>query len=102
MHCPLQPRCTAGKERRITGWEYEHLVDEMRDRLRHDPDPMTLRRCTVEHPFGPIKAGMGATHFLTRRLKNVRTEMALNVLAYNIKRMVALIGIRRLIAAIPG
>ena len=74
----------------------------MCDRQKRDPDPMTLRRCTVEHPFGTIKAWMGATHFLTRRLKNVRTEMALNVLAYNIKRMVALIGIRRLMAAIPG
>lgn len=65
-------------------------------------DPMTLRRCTVEHTFGTIKAWMGATHFLMRRLKNVRTEMALNVLAYKIKRMIALIGIRRLMQAIPG
>lgn len=60
---------------------------------------MTARRSTVEHPFGTIKAWMGATHFLTRRLPNVKTEMALNVLAYNIKRMVALIGIRNLMAA---
>jgi hypothetical protein len=63
---------------------------------------MTLRRSTVEHPFGTIKAWMGSTHFLMRRLKNVRTEMALNVLAYNIKRMVALVGIKGLLAAIPG
>ena len=63
---------------------------------------MTLRRCTAEHPFGTIKAWMGATHFLTRRLPNVRTEMALNVLAYNIKRMVALVGIKGLMAAIPA
>ncbi|MDP0930072.1 IS1182 family transposase [Paracoccus onubensis] len=102
QHCPVQSRCTTGKERRITRWEYEHLVDEMRDRLRSAADPMTLRRSTVEHPFGTIKAWMGATHFLTRRLRGVRTEMALNVLAYNIKRMAALIGIRRLMAAIPG
>ena len=61
---------------------------------------MTVRRSTVEHPFGTIKAWMGATHFLTRRLPNVKTEMALNVLAYNIKRMVALIGIRNFLAAI--
>jgi transposase len=102
QHCPLQPRCTSGKERRITRWEHEDLIDEMRERLSRDPDPMTLRRCTVEHPFGTIKAWMGATHFQMRRLKNVRTEMALHVLAYNIKRMVALIGIRRLMEAIPG
>lgn len=63
---------------------------------------MTLRRCTVEHPFGTLKAWMGHTHFLTRRLKNVRTEMALNVLAYNIKRVVALIGIRGLMRAIAA
>jgi hypothetical protein len=100
QHCPLQRRCTSGKERRITRWEHEHLVDKMRERLKRDPDPMTLRRCTVEHPFGTIKAWMGATHFLTRRLRGVRTEMALNVLAYNIKRMISLIGIRHLMAGI--
>jgi Transposase DDE domain len=90
QYCPLQHRCTSGKERRITRWEHEHLIDEMRQRLGRDPDPMTLRRCTVEHPFGTIKAWMGATHFQMRRLKNVRTEMALHVLAYNIKRMISL------------
>ena len=102
QHCPLQPQCTSGKERRITRWEHEDLVDAMRERLSRDPDPMTLRRCTVEHPFGTIKGWMGATHFQMRRLKNVRTEMALHVLAYNIKRMVSLVGIRRLMEAIPG
>lgn len=100
-HCPVKSRCTTGKERRITRWDYEHLVDEMRARLRGASDPMTLRRSTLEHPFGTIKAWMGATHFLTRRLKNVRTEMALNVLAYNIKRMITLVGVRGLMAAIP-
>ncbi len=100
--CPLRSKCTTGTERRITRWEHERLVDDMGNRLGRDPDAMALRRCTVEHPFGTIKAWMGHTHFLTRRLKNVRSEMALNVLAYNIKRMVALIGIRRLMQAIPG
>ena len=67
------------------------------------PDfPMTLRRCTVEHPFGTIKSWMGTTHFQMRRLTNVRTEMALHVLAYNIKRMISLIGVRRLLAAVPN
>lgn len=99
--CPIQSRCTTGAERRITRWQHEHLVDDTRDRLGRDPDPMTLRRCTVKHPFGTIKAWMGATHFLTRRLKNVRTEMALDILAYDIKRMVTLTGIRRLMEAIP-
>ncbi len=74
----------------------------MRERLGRDPDPMTPRRCTVGYPFGTIKAWMGATHFQMRRLKNVRTAMALHVLAYNIKRMISLVGVRRLLAAIPG
>lgn len=100
--CPLRTNCTTGNERRISRWEHEHLVDKMSDRLDRDPDFMTLRRCTVEHPFGTIKAWMGSTHFLTRRLKNVRSEMALNVLAYNIKRMAALIGVRGLMRAMQG
>ena len=74
----------------------------MTSRLGRDPDYMTLRRCTVEHPFGTIKAWMGGTHFLTRRLKNVRSEMALNVLAYNIKRMIALLGVKALMRAMQA
>ena len=77
-----------------------HLVEASDARRRDTSAPMMIRRSTVEHPFGTIKAWMGHTHFLTRRLPNVRTEMALNVLAYNIKRMVSLIGIRGLMAAI--
>ena len=100
--CPLKARCTTGKERRITRWEHEHLVEVMHDRMSRDPALMGLRRSTVEHPFGTIKAWMGATHFRMRRLRNVRTEMAFHVLAYNIKRMIALIGVRGLLAAIPA
>ena len=99
QNCEFQDQCTSGKERRISRWEHEYLVDEMRSRLGRDPDPMTLRRCTVEHPFGTIKAWMGSTHFQMRRLKNVRTEMALHVLAYNIKRAVNIIGVRQLMTA---
>lgn len=80
--------------------EHKHLVDDMRARPGRDPDPMTRRRCTVGHPFGTIKAWMGATPFLTRRLPNVRAEMALNILACSIKRVISLIGIRRLSAEI--
>jgi transposase len=100
--CPLKARCTTGRERRITRWEHEHLVDAMRDRMSRDPALMALRRSTAEHPFGTIKAWMGATHFRMRRLKHVRTEMAFHVLAYNMKRMIALIGVRGLLAAIPA
>jgi transposase len=98
--CPVKASCTTGKERRITRWEHEHLVEAMQERLGREGNGMTLRRCTVEHPFGTIKAWMGATHFQMRRLKHVRTEMALQVLAYNIKRMMALVGISGLAAAI--
>jgi len=100
--CPVKAHCTTGKERRITRWEHEHLVDEMRDRMSSEPALMKLRRSAVEHPFGTIKAWMGATHFRMRRLKNVRTEMAFHVLAYNIKRMINLMGVRGLLAAIPA
>lgn len=102
LTCPLKARCTTGRERRITRWEHEHLIDAMRDRMSRDPALMGLRRSTVEHPFGTIKAWMGATHFRMRRLGNVRTEMAFHVLAYNMKRMISLIGVRGLLAAIPA
>jgi len=100
--CPLKTRCTTGKERRITRWEHEHLIDAMYSRMEDNPNLMRTRRCTVEHPFGTIKAWMGATHFQMRRLKNVRTEIALHVLAYNIKRMINMIGVRALIRAMAA
>jgi len=100
--CELKSRCTTGRERRITRWEHEHLVEEANARRRSASAPMMIRRSTVEHPFGTLKAWMGPNHFLTRRLRNVRTEFALNVLAYNIKRMISLIGVRGLMTALPG
>lgn len=100
--CEINARFTTGKERGITRWEHEHLVDEMRDRLSRDPNLMGLRRSTAEHPFGTIKTWMGATHFRMRTLRNVRTEMAFHVLAYNIKRMIAVVGVSGLLAAISA
>jgi len=99
QHCAMKTQCTTGKERRITRWEHEYLIEAMYARMDETPGLMRTRRCTVEHPFGTIKAWMGSTHFLTRRLPNVRAEMALNVLAYNIKRMINMIGVRSLIQA---
>lgn len=96
--CSLKAQCTTGKERRIARWEHEHLIEEMYARMDENPDLMRTRRCTVEHPFGTIKAWMGSTHFLTRGFPNVRAEMALNVLSYNIKRMINMIGVPALIA----
>lgn len=102
QYCPVKARCTTGKERRITRWEHEHLIEAMYARMDETPDMMRMRRCTVEHPFGTIKAWMGATHFQMRRMKNVRTEMALHVLAYNIKRLINMIGVRPLLKALAA
>jgi transposase len=100
--CPIKARCTPTKERRIRRWEHEDVLDAMQKRLDQVPQAMTLRRQTVEHPFGTLKAWMGATHFLTRTLKRVSTEMSLHVLAYNIKRVITIMGVRPLMAAIPS
>ncbi|MGA8745926.1 MAG: IS1182 family transposase [Solirubrobacterales bacterium] len=100
--CPLKPRCTSGKERRIKRWEHEAAIDAMQQRLDRRPDAMRLRRAVVEHPFGTLKAWMGATHFKTRTLDKVRTEMSLHVLAYNLKRVIAILGAAPLMAAIAA
>jgi hypothetical protein len=76
------------------------VIDAMQERLDRRPDAMRIRRATVEHPFGTLKAWMGATHFKTRTLDKVRTEMSLHVLAYNLKRMLAMLGPQLLIEAI--
>jgi hypothetical protein len=76
----------------VARWEHEAVLDEMQARLDHAPEMMRIRRQTVEHPFGTIKAWMGATHFLTRTIGRVSTEMSLHVLAYNMKRVIKLLG----------
>jgi hypothetical protein len=98
--CSLKSRCTSGKERRIKRWEHEAVIDAMQQRLDQRPDAMRIRRATVEHTFGTLKAWMGATHFKTRTLDKVRTEMSLHVLAYNLKRLLAMLGPQSLIEAI--
>jgi transposase len=97
--CAIKDHCTPSKERRVNRWEHEHVLEAVQRRLDENPQAMRQRRETVEHPFGTIKSWMGATHFLMKRLKNVRTEMALSVLAYNLTRVMNIIGIRPLIAA---
>ncbi len=97
--CALKNRCTPGKQRRITRWEHEHVLEAAQQRLDENPRAMRQRRETVEHPFGTIKARMGATHFLMKGLKNVRTEMALSVLAYNLTRVMNILGIGPLLQA---
>lgn len=97
--CALKELCTTGNERRITRFENEHVLEAVQERLDGNPQAMRQRRETVEHPFGTIKARMGATHFQTRTLPKVATEMALAVLAYNLTRVMNIMGIKPLIAA---
>jgi transposase len=98
--CPLKPRCTPEKLKRVKRWQHEGVLDTMQARLDTMPDAMGVRRRTVEHPFGTLKSWMGSTHFLTRTLEKVRTEMSLHVLAYNVKRVIAILGAGPLMRAI--
>ena len=97
--CAIKQTCTTSKERRITRWEHEHVLEAVQRRLDEHPEKMRQRRETVEHPFGTIKARMGATHFLMKTLPKVAAEMALHVLAYNMTRVMSIMGARPLLAA---
>ena len=97
--CPLKTQCTTGDYRRIARWEHEAILEAMQHRLDRQPNAMKLRRQTAEHPFGTLKAWMGSTHFLTKRLPRVSTEMSLHVLAYNLKRVMQIMGIGPLMQA---
>ena len=97
--CPVKSKCTTGKERRVRRWEHEAILDRVQKRLDDDPGKIPLRSKTVEHPFGTIKAWMGATHFKMKTMKHVATEMALHVLAYNMMRVMAVLGVPRLVEA---
>jgi hypothetical protein len=97
--CAIKHGCTTGKERRITRWEHEHILEAVQRRLDEHPEKMRQRRETVEHPFGTIKARMGATHFLMKTLPRVAAEMALHVLAYNLTRVMNIMGTQPLLAA---
>jgi len=99
QNCSMKPQCTPSKERRVTRWEHEGILDAMQDRLDHSPDVMRIRWQTVEHPYGTIKLWMGSAHFLTRTLDRVSTEMSLHVLAYNLKRVMKLMGTATLMQA---
>jgi transposase len=100
--CTIRAKCTTSlkEPRKMKRWIHEHVIDAMQQRLDGNPDIPVLRKQTVEHPFGTIKMWMGATHFLMRRKKNVSIEMSLNVLAYNLKRMMTIMGTTGLMEAI--
>jgi len=100
--CPLKGRCTTSPYRRIARWEHEGVLDRMQRRLDRTPQASRLRRQTVEHPFGTLKAWMGSTHFLMKTLPKVSTEMSLHVLAYNLKRAIQIFGVQPLMKAIAA
>ena len=102
QRCDIKHRCTTGKERRVTRWEHEHILEAVQRRLDEHPEKMRQRRETVEHPFGTLKMRMGATHFLMKTLPRVASEMALHVLAYNLTRVMNIMGIQPLMAAITA
>ena len=98
--CALKEQCTTGKERRVRRWEHEDVLDVMQARLDKHPDKMKQRRCTVEHVFGTLKLWMGSAHFLMKTMEHVSTEMSLHVLAYNLRRVMKIMGIPEMLKAI--
>jgi len=98
--CPIKSQCTTSQYRRVGRWEHEAVVEALEARLDREPERMRVRRETVEHPFGTIKSWMGSTHFQMKTLPRVSTEMSLHVLAYNLKRVMRIVGTKPLMAAI--
>jgi hypothetical protein len=100
--CSIKSQCTNGKERRVSRWVHEDVLERAAKRLRRKPEVMLARRSLVEHPFGTMKSWTNSNHFLTKRLSGVSTETSLQVLAYNMKRAINLVGTRRIIEAIAA
>jgi transposase len=98
--CPYKEQCTTGLERRVRRWEHEAVLDTMQRRLDRHPERMKERRCTVEHVFGTLKFWMGSAHFLMKSLPHVQTEMSLHVLAYNLRRVMNILGISEMMQAL--
>ncbi len=97
--CAIKAQCTPSSYRRIRRWEHEAVMESVQHRLDRMPQAMTVRKSTVEHVFGTLKHWMGWSHFLTRGMGNVSTEMSLNVLAYNLKRVIGILGITQTMKA---
>ncbi len=100
--CVIKDKCTTSKERRVRRWEHEDVLERVRDWLDADLTQLAVRSMTVEHPYGTIKSWMGATHFKMGRLKNVAIKMALHVLANNMSRVMKIMGIPAMIAAMKA
>jgi len=101
-NCSMKAQCTTGQYRRLKRWEHEAVLEAVQARLDREPDKMRVRKATVEHPFGTLKAWMGATHFQTKTLPRVSTEMSLHVLGYNLKRVMNILGVGPLLKAIQA
>lgn len=97
--CPLKEKCTTSTERRVKRWEHEGVLEVMEARLKDTSEAMLIHKQTVEHPFGTLKDWMGATHFQMKTVDHVSTEMSLHVLAYNLKRVMKILGIGPLMEA---
>ena len=102
QQCSIKSQCTKLSFRRVRRWEHEDVIEAMQRRLDREPEKMRVRRQTAEHPFGTIKHWMGSTHFLTKTLPRVSTEMSLHVLAYNLRRLVSILGINPTLAAMKA
>jgi transposase/CheY-like chemotaxis protein len=100
--CAIKAQCTTGTERRVSRWEHEAVLERVEKRLRRKPEVMLARRSLVEHPFGTLKSWTSSTHLLTKTLPRVSTEMSLQVLAYNMKRAISLLGTQKIVATIRG
>ena len=100
--CRLKPKCTPAKLRRVSRWEHGKVLEDHEQRMNENPTMMQLRKQTAEHAFGTIKSWMGMSHFKTKTLKRVSTEMSLHVLAYNLTRMINMMGVKSLIRAIEA
>ena len=83
-------------------WEHEGISEKIQVAMDQLPEALTIGAQTVEHPFGKLKLWMGARHFLMKRLENVKTGMILHVLAYNIRRMITIVGVPTLIKIVGG
>lgn len=102
IRCLTKPKCTTGIYRNINRWEHEEILDELESRMDHEPEMMKVRRSTVEHPYATLKMWMEYTHFQMKTIKRVSAEMSLHILAYNIKRVMNIMGTKALIEAMQA
>jgi hypothetical protein len=99
--CSQKSKCTRSKQtRRISRWEYEDVLEEMEQRVKEHPEKTRMRKALAEHPFGTIKHHWHHGNFLMKRLPNVRTEMSISILAYNLKRAIRVLGVKTLLEAL--